>query len=191
MKVLYNFKTTFASIEIKFLTIQPIISFAFNTAEVEFKLAYCDVTVEQLCHEDSPTNFNYWYFIDEFLLGFFYLFIYLFFFLIYKVLNWFDLVGWVLWHINLCRLFNAKSIFMDLFKTIQFSMSTQFNCEKLFYFKLFSLFKQLYITIQFSVSTVSMSKTVQFQKIQFNISTQFKCKYSLIVKNISISSYSV
>ena len=22
------------------------------------------------------------------------------------------LVGWVLWHINLCRLFNAKSIFM-------------------------------------------------------------------------------
>ena len=25
---------------------------------------------------------------------------------------WFGLVGWVLWHINLCRLFNAKSIFM-------------------------------------------------------------------------------
>ena len=60
-------------------------------------------------------------------------------------------------------------------------MSTQFNCQKHFYFKLFSLFKQLYITIQFSVSTVSMSKTVQFQTIQF------KCKYSLIVKNISIS----
>ena len=36
-----------------------------------------------------------------------------------------------------------------------------------------------------------MSKTVQFQIIQFSISTQFKCKYSLIVKNISISSYSV
>ena len=34
-------------------------------------------------------------------------------------------------------------------------------------------------------------KTVLFQTIQFNISTQFKCKYSLIVKNISISSYSV
>ena len=68
-------------------------------------------------------------------------------------------------------------------------MSTQFNCQKHFYFKLFSLFKQLYI--QFSVSTVSMSKTVQFQTIQFSISTQFKCKYSLIVKNISISSYSV
>ena len=69
-------------------------------------------------------------------------------------------------------------------------MTTQF-VQKHFYFKLFSLFKQLYITIQFRVSTVSMSKTVQFQIIQFSISTQFKCKYSLIVKNISISSYSV
>ena len=65
-------------------------------------------------------------------------------------------------------------------------MSTQFNCQKHFYFKLFSLVKQLYITIQFSVSIVSMSKTVLFQIIQFSISTQFKCKYSLIVKNISI-----
>ena len=52
-------------------------------------------------------------------------------------------------------------------------MSTQFNCQKHFYFK---LFKELYITIQFSVSTVPMSKTVQFQTIQFSISTQFKWK---------------
>ena len=58
-------------------------------------------------------------------------------------------------------------------------MSTQFNCQKHFHFK---LFKQLYITIQFSVSTVSMLKTFQFQTIQFSISTQFKCKYILIVK---------
>ena len=29
-----------------------------------------------------------------------------------KSLIWFGLVCWVLWHINLCRLFNAKSIFM-------------------------------------------------------------------------------
>ena len=77
------------------------------------------------------------------------------------------------------------------FQTIQFSMSTQFNCQKYFDFKLFSLFKQLYIKLQFSVNTVSMSKTVQFQRIQFSISTQFKCENSLIVKNISISSYSV
>ena len=70
-------------------------------------------------------------------------------------------------------------------------MSTQFHSQKHFYFKLFSLFKQLYITFQFSVSTVSMSKTVQFQIIQFSISMQFKCKYGLIVKNISILSYSI
>ena len=55
------------------------------------------------------------------------------------------LVGWVLWHINVCQLFNAKSIFMQIvssISTIQFSMSTQFVCQKHFYFKLFSLFKQ-------------------------------------------------
>ena len=41
---------------------------------------------------------------------------------------------WVLWHINLCGLSNAKSIFMQksvLFQTIQFSMSTQFNCSNI------------------------------------------------------------
>ena len=54
-----------------------------------------------------------------------------------------------------------------------------------------SVYSSSYITIQFSVSTVSMSKTVQFQIIQFSISTQFKCKYSLMVKNISILSYTV
>ena len=52
------------------------------------------------------------------------------------------LVGWVLSHINLCRLFNTKSIFMQKvkFQTNQFSMITQFNCQNTF--KLFSLFKQ-------------------------------------------------
>ena len=34
-----------------------------------------------------------------------------------------------------------------------------------------------------------MSKTVLFQTIQFSKSTQFKYKYSLIVKNIFISSF--
>ena len=67
-------------------------------------------------------------------------------------------------------------------------MSTQFNCQKHFYFK---QFKQLYITIQFSVSTVSVSKTDQFQTIQFSITTQFKGKYCLIVKDISISNDSI
>ena len=36
-----------------------------------------------------------------------------------------------------------------------------------------------------------MSKTVRFRTIQFSTSTQFKYKYSLIVKNIYISIYSV
>ena len=55
-------------------------------------------------------------------------------------------IGWVLWHINRCRLFNAKSIFMKivLFQTIQFSISMQLKCEKQFYFKIFSLVKQFY-----------------------------------------------
>ena len=42
-----------------------------------------------------------------------------------------------------------------LFKTIQFSISTQFNGQKHFYFK---PFKQLYVTIQLSVNTVLMPK---------------------------------
>ena len=50
------------------------------------------------------------------------------------------LVGSFLWHINLCRLFNAKSIFMQIISSIL--ISTQFNYDKHFYFKLFSLFKQ-------------------------------------------------
>ena len=54
------------------------------------------------------------------------------------------LVGWVLWHINLCRLFNAKSIFKKtvLFQTIIFQ-ANQF------------------------------SQAVKIQLIQFNISTDF------------------
>ena len=54
------------------------------------------------------------------------------------------LVVWGLWQINHCRLFNAKSFFMQilLFQTIRFSKSTQFNSQKHYYFKLFSLFKQ-------------------------------------------------
>ena len=42
----------------------------------------------------------------------------------------------------------------------------------------------------FNAESIFM-KIVLFQTIQFSISTQFKCKYSLIVKNISISSNSV
>ena len=64
--------------------------------------------------------------------------------LIINLLAQSQMFGWVLWHIIHCRLFNAKSIFMKivLFQTIQFSMSTQFNCQKHSLFKLFNLFKQ-------------------------------------------------
>ena len=60
----------------------------------------------------------------------------------YCIAGW--LADWVLWHINLWRLFNAKSIFMKivLFQTIHFSITTQSKCEKRFYFKLFFLVKQ-------------------------------------------------
>ena len=57
-------------------------------------------------------------------------------------------VGYLMPNQFLCKKF-------VLFKTIQFSISTQFNCQKHFYFK---LFKQLYVTIQLSVNTVFMSK---------------------------------
>ena len=29
-----------------------------------------------------------------------------------------QLVGWVLWHINLCRLFNANSIFIQIVSSV-------------------------------------------------------------------------
>ena len=124
------------------------------------------------------------------------------------------LVVWVLQHFNICRLFNAKSIFMQIVSsisnnsvqheyTVQLSKTLlcqaiqfiqtipiqliQFSISKDFVYALLNVKTVLYYTIQLSVSTVSMSKTVPFQIIQFSISSQFKCKYSLIVKNISIS----
>ena len=39
-------------------------------------------------------------------------------------------------------LYGCRYIETVLFQTIQFNISTQFNCQKLFYFKLFSLVKQ-------------------------------------------------
>ena len=66
----------------------------------------------------------------------------------------------VLWHINHCRLFNAKSILyilIVLFQTIQFSILKQFHFK------------------QFSPAQIHRPnvKTVLFQAIQFSISTQF------------------
>ena len=61
---------------------------------------------------------------------------------------WMDVCLFVclfLWHTNLCMLSNAKSILYKwtvLFQTIHFSLNTQFNCQKDFYFKQFNLVKQ-------------------------------------------------
>ena len=66
-----------------------------------------------------------------------------------------------------------------LFQTVQFSMGTQFNCQKHFYFKLFKFSQTILIqTIQFCINinffhTQLNVKTVLFQAIQFSISTQF------------------
>ena len=95
-------------------------------------------------------------------------------------------VGWVLWNINLCRLLNAKSIFIQIiiFFFKQFSVTWVHSfLSKTFLFQAIQ-FKQTVLiqTIQFSVSRVSVSKTVLFQAIQFSIDTQFKSKNSIIAK---------
>ena len=43
----------------------------------------------------------------------------------------------------------------------------------------------------YTTGTSIFMKIVLFQTIQFMISSQFSCKYSLIMKNISVLSYSV
>ena len=55
-------------------------------------------------------------------------------------------VGWLVGFYGISTfvdILNATFIkIIILFQTIQFNMSTQFNCQKYFYFKLFSLVKQ-------------------------------------------------
>ena len=63
-------------------------------------------------------------------------------------------VGYLMPNPFLCKL-------SVLLKTVQFSVSTQFNCQKHFHFK---LFKQLYVIIQLSVNTVLMSKNSSIRK---------------------------
>ena len=80
----------------------------------------------------------------------------------------------VLWHINLCRLFNAKSIFIQII-----SISTPFYCQKIFLFQAIQFSQTVLIqTIQLSIGIVFIYtqlnvKTVLLQTIQFSISTQF------------------
>ena len=94
-------------------------------------------------------------------------------------------IGLVLWHINLCRLFNTQFIkykWTFIFRTVRFSLSTQVNFQKHFYSKLFSLVSVLFQTIQLSISifffvhTQLNVKTVLFQAIQLSIQKHFHFK---------------
>ena len=66
------------------------------------------------------------------------------------------LVGWVLLHINLCRLFNAKSIF----KQIIGSISSLAQVHSL-------------IVKTFQIQAIQFSQTVVIKLIQFSISIDF------------------
>ena len=113
----------------------------------------------------------------------------------------------VLWHINLCRLFNAKSILISnnrfyfkpfslawvltlIVKNISISSNSVWSSKTIqyimsifFVYTLLNVKTVLFQAIQFSVSTVSMSKTVHYQRIQFSINTQFKYQNSFISSN--------
>ena len=58
------------------------------------------------------------------------------------------LIGWLVWFYGISNYvgYLTPNPFLYeesvLFQTIQFSMSTQFNCQKRFYLEQFSLFKQ-------------------------------------------------
>ena len=124
-----------------------------------------------------------------------------------KLITW--LVGF-LWHINLCRLFNAKSIFFTniqlcfkqwssawiysllskklLFQVIQLFQTIliqaiHFSKSIDFVYTQLNVKKLLSQTIQFSVSTLSMSRTVPLQTVQFRMRTQFKYQNSSIWNN--------
>ena len=82
-------------------------------------------------------------------------------------------------------------------------MSTQLKCMYSLFVKKTFLFQAVQFSqavliqlIQLSLSTdfvytLLNFKAVLYLWIQFKICMQFKCKYGLIVKNMSISSYSV
>ena len=114
--------------------------------------------------------YQYWYVSSRFLLY-------------YKIsFNLFLILGWLFWCYGIST-FAGYLIpnpllykYSVLLQTIQFSMSTQFNCQKHFNVQANPLSQTVLIqTIQFSISIVfahpqSNVKTVLFQIIQFSIS---------------------
>ena len=81
------------------------------------------------------------------------------------------LVVWVLWHISLCRLFNAKSIFRGIISSISNNL-VQHKYRLMSKTVLFQII-QYSINMQFKYQNSSITKTVWFQTIQFSISIQF------------------
>ena len=73
---------------------------------------------------------------------------------------------WVLWHINFCWLFNAKSIFIQMNSSISnYTIQPKYTVylSKIFLFQAIQFSQTVLIqTIQFSLCTISMPKTVQF-----------------------------
>ena len=69
------------------------------------------------------------------------------------------LVGWILWHINLCRLFNAKSIFMQIVSSIS-------NNSVLHEYT-------VWLSKTFLFQAIQFIQTVLIQFIQFSISIAF------------------
>ena len=100
---------------------------------------------------------------------------------VHSNLVWF---GLFLWHINHCRLFNDKTIFIHktvLFQTIQFSISLNIKnssilssfVKKVKWFQVLLCITNNSINHQTFIYTQLNVKTVLFQTIQFNISIQF------------------
>ena len=89
-----------------------------------------------------------------------------------------DLVGWVLWNIYLCRLFNAKPIFIH----INSSIST--NSVKHKY--------TVQLSKTFLFQAIQFGQTVLIQEIQFSISivfvyTQLNVNLKFYLKEFSLA----
>ena len=57
--------------------------------------------------------------LDSYLLSYMYTYIYIYIYMGRNIkISMICKVGWFLWHINLCRLFNAKSIFIQIISSI-------------------------------------------------------------------------
>ena len=98
------------------------------------------------------------------------------------------LVGWslVLWHINICGLFNAKFIFIQtvLFQTIQFSIEYSLIAENIFVSSYSVLSNGSHSSSSVSYNCIFVHtqlhvKAVLLQTIQFSISTQFRSIWSI------------